>query len=1137
MTIDHRKALLGIKRFDQLIVYLRDELGWPISRDSFDDVDDLFYDFSPEELGIDPKTAAKIQEIKRLRPLSAKQPWGIFFVKFEPKKLPVVVLRKILSQVALKRRESANSPERAAWSADDLLFISNYGEGDERQINFAHFSKSPTLSDLPTLRVMGWNSLDTPLHLDAVAAELTQNLRWPDDDDNLEQWRKSWSNAFKLGHNEVINTAKDLSERLAQLASRIRDQIKSTLSIESENGSLTKLMKAFQSSLLHDLDVDGFADMYAQTIAYGLLSARITDPAKKTVDDLTSHMKTSPFLKELLEAFLHIGGRKGKAGEAGIDFDELGVGDVVSLLDSANMEAVVRDFGDKNRQEDPVMHFFEGFLQAYDRKIRKDRGVFYTPQPVVSYIVSSVHNLLQSEFGLEDGLASTATWGEMLKKYPNLKLPLKTREMNEVETISLDDPFVQILDPATGTATFLIEVIDVIYRTLVLKWQKAGFSSEQQNIAWNDYVPKHLLPRLHAFELMMAPYAIAHMKIGLKLSETGYKFLTDERARIYLTNALEPWLSQPPLIGLDALAHEAIAVNEVKKTARFTVIIGNPPYSGVSLNNFSYAVRLVDAYKLVDGKPLDEKKLWLQDDYVKFIRFSQLHLSDAGIGILGFITNHGYLDNPTFRGMRQSLLDTFSHLSILDLHGNSNKGEQSPDGDHEENVFDIKQGVSIFLGVNPVVTSDESRSLYYSLWGRRDAKYKWLSNHSNANTDWTDLVPVSPYRFLVPRNDALDEEYKDFFPLEKVVKDRTVGMITARDSLTIQYTQEEIEKVVKDFSVLNSDEARLKFNLGKDSRDWSVERAQDDVLKNSHSKDCYRTVLYRPFDVRHTFYTGTSRGFIGQPQKRIMAHLDGKYNWALCVSRFNRQKSLGYFFVTKTLTDFHLLDTVADSMTVFPLYLSVDRGAQKEFSFRTSESPNFNDEFIEILSRRLGVKNYLNSAAQTGLMPEHIFWYIYAIFHSEAYRNRYSDFLKIEFPRVPLPKNLSFFKSMAVYGEALIRLHLLELTSSTEINTNFIGDIDCEIEKITWSNNTVWINKAATTGFEGVCNEVWNFHIGGYQVCQKWLKDRKDRRLTSHDVEQYKKMVGAISGTMKIMKKIDLEIQANGGFPSAFKKA
>lgn len=531
MPIDHRAKLAAIKRFDQLIAYLRDDMGWPIARDSFEDVNDLFYDFTADELGIDPKTAAKIQEIRRLRPLSPKQPWGIFFVKFEPKKLPVVALRRILSQVALKKRPSANSAERAAWAADDLLFVSNYGEGDERQISFAHFSRSQDGHDLPTLKVLGWDNLDTALHLDAVARELSEHLVWPEDDADAEAWRMRWRAAFTLGHREVVTTSKELSIRLAELARAIRDRIKTALAIETDKGPLTRLMKAFQTTLVHDLDADGFADMYAQTIAYGLLSARIADPQRKTADDFAAHMRTNPFLRELMETFLRVGGRRGKAGGPGIDFDELGVSEVVELLDAANMEAVVRDFGDRNPQEDPVIHFYELFLKEYDAKKRMQRGVFYTPRPVVSYIVRSVDELLRTEFGLPDGLADTATWGEMAKCHKDLKIP---------KGVSLDQDFVQILDPATGTGTFLVEVIDLIHKSLVSKWKAQGHGEKKIEALWNEYVPKHLLTRLHGYELLMAPYAIAHLKIGLKLYETGYRFDSDERARVYLTNALEP---------------------------------------------------------------------------------------------------------------------------------------------------------------------------------------------------------------------------------------------------------------------------------------------------------------------------------------------------------------------------------------------------------------------------------------------------------------------------------------------------------------------------------------------------------------------------------------------------------------------
>jgi hypothetical protein len=445
-----------------------------------------------------------------LRPLAPGQPWGIFFVKFEPKRLPVVALRRILSQVVLKKRATAKAAEHAAWAADDLLFVSNYGEGDARHITFAHFSQSADRPDLPTLKVLGWDNLDTPLHISDVADRLTRDLAWPDDPDDAKSWRQTWRAAFTLGHREVVTTSRDLSVRLAELARAIRDRIRTAMAIETDKGPLKTLMKAFQVTLVHDLDAAGFADMYAQTIAYGLLSSRIADPKSRTADDFAAHMRTNPFLRELMQTFLHIGGRRGKAGGPGIDFDELGVSEVMDLLDHANMEAVVRDFGDRNPQEDPVIHFYELFLKEYDAKKRIQRGVFYTPRPVVSFIVRSTDELLRTEFGLTDGLADTTSWAEIVQRRPGLTIP---------EGTPSEQPFVQILDPATGTGTFLVEVIDLIHKTLVAKWRAQGHGEKKVEALWNEYVPMHLLPRLHGYELLMAPYAIAHLKIGLKLYE------------------------------------------------------------------------------------------------------------------------------------------------------------------------------------------------------------------------------------------------------------------------------------------------------------------------------------------------------------------------------------------------------------------------------------------------------------------------------------------------------------------------------------------------------------------------------------------------------------------------------------------
>ncbi len=582
MSTPDVERLRSIRTFPSLVKYLRDELDWPIESNNFDE---LTFDYEPEELGLDANTAVRIREIKQLRPFVSNQPWGIFFINFEPKRLPVVVLRRILRSLVIKKRQSANKAQQASWRLNDLLFISSYGESEHRDMTFAHFSEDTDTGDLPTLKVLGWDNEDTVLHLGHTHKVLKEKLRWPANENDIEAWRSSWSSAFTLRHREVITTSKALAVRMAELATAIRKRVNRVLAVESDKGPLRKLMAAFREALIHDLSEDDFADMYAQTITYGLLTARVSRPAGLVADNVADMVPvTNPFLRDMLSTFLTVGGRKGK-----IDFDEVGINDVVQALREANMDAVRRDFGDKNPQEDPVVHFYELFLKEYDPEKRVKRGVFYTPRPVVSYIVRSVDELLRADFGLKDGLADTTTWGEMAKRNKDLKIP---------QGVAPDSAFIQILDPATGTATFLVEVIDCIRRTLTEKWKQHGLSGSQQQAAWNEYVPKHLLPRLHGYELMMAPYAIAHMKIGLKLFESGYRFASNERARIYLTNSLEPPSDDKKQREFDewapALAHEAQSVNTIKRCQRFTVVVGNPPYAAISSNLTPQLRQIVD---------------------------------------------------------------------------------------------------------------------------------------------------------------------------------------------------------------------------------------------------------------------------------------------------------------------------------------------------------------------------------------------------------------------------------------------------------------------------------------------------------------------------------------------------------------
>ena len=1003
-----------IKTFPSLVKYLREELDWPVKADDFED---LTYDWEPEELGIDPVSAAKIDEVKQLRPLADDQPWGIFFVKFEPKQLPVVALRRLLNSMVIRKRASSNKSERQAWAMNDLMFISSYGEsGEGRHISFAHFSQPVGKNDLPTLKVLGWDNLDTPLHLDLVAAKLAECLSWPEDERDIDGWRDTWQSAFSLRHREVITTAKDLAIRLAALARAIRNRISTALAIENERGPLTKLLKAFQSALMHDLDAAGFADMYAQTLAYGLLSARIADPMSSTADDLTAHMKTNPFLKELMQTFLHVGGRKGKAGGPGIDFDELGVSEVVQLLDDANMEAVIRDFGDKKRDEDPVMHFYESFLHEYNQKLKFQRGVFYTPQPVVTYIVRGVHELLQTEFGLTDGLADITTWGEMLKMHPGLKLPPLTDESGDKRTISPEEPFVQILDPATGTATFLVEVIDVIHSTLKSKWKLQRLSEAQQRDKWNDYVPKHLLSRLHAFELMMAPYAIAHMKIGLKLAETGYSFAEDTRARIYLTNALETWSKQLQLIGYDALAHEAAAVNEIKQKKRFTVILGNPPYSNFGqLNKNAYTLHLLETYTA----GLNEKKINLDDDYIKFIRLSHELIERTGLGTVGLITNSSYLDGATHRRMRKSLLSHFdAEIKVLNLHGNVRRKEKNPTGSPDENVFDIQQGVSVVFLCKGFSREPKRSFQYADLWGTRTSKYEALLNLKAISFLKLPVCETGLQLFIYQSSDGATE-YRSWTSLPALFPNIGQGLQTKRDGFCIAFSKSEIRSRLNDLKALSIPALVEKYAVEEETPSWSLRRAVNDVKINPGQIIQFGV---RPFDIRWTFYSGQTNGFLARPRADSTERMLQEGNIALIAKRQSKEDEFSSVWITRVpINEGYFSIDPRGRETLFPLFNKIPTRSQ-------SNSLDFGNDSGNIDQRKI-------AQPLKELKDADVMYLVYAMLFSNAYRRRYAHFLKEDFPKVPLSGDVNLIKKLVSLGHQLAVLHLSGRVCSNSLET------------------------------------------------------------------------------------------------------
>lgn len=906
----------------------------------------------------------------------------------------------------------------------------------------------------------------------------------------------------------VISSPKELATRMAALARLIRSIIGKTFAEEGEQGALHEQMEGFRKVLLHDLTAEQFGDMYAQTICYGLFAARCNSTGAHFTRTHAAYdlPKTNPFLRKL---FAHI---------AGPELDERivwAVDNLAELLNRADISAILQDFGRATRQEDPVVHFYETFLGAYDQKMREARGVYYTPEPVVSYIVRSVDVILKKDFKLSAGLADAS----------KVKLTRPKKIGKGTETIETHK--VQILDPATGTGTFLYSVIGQIYQTF------AGNKG-----MWPGYVQENLLPRVYGFELLMAPYAVAHMKLGLLLRETGYDFSSDERLRVFLTNTLEEAHEMTGLpLFTQWLADEATSANLVKKETPVMVVLGNPPYSGHSANTGAWIAGLLRGsdsttgqktgnYFEVDGAPLGERNpKWLNDDYVKFIRFAQWRIEQTGYGVLAFVTNHGYLDNPTFRGMRQSLMQSFDDIYLLDLHGNSKKKEKAPDGSKDENVFDIQQGVAIGLFVKRGKAQDKPAQVYHAdLYGTRESKYAGLAENDVSTTHWQTLKPQAPFYLFAPQDETLRTEYESGWNITDIFPNTLLGPNSHRDDFAISFIEDVARERIGDLANHNfsNDELREKYSL-TDNRDWKLGEARKFDFNKTRPTRC----IYRPFDYRWMLYGSYAFDY---PRPEINDHLLHP-NFALITTRQTKENFAVY--ATNLPAGQHKLATPYDGSYLSPLYLYPTAKTDLfDDSAAGSRRPNLAPECIADFSARLQldfVPDGCGNLRKT-FGPEDVFHYAYAVFHTPTYRSRYAEFLKIDFPRLPLTRDVALFRSLCALGKELVALHLMEQLPKLETSYPVAGDNTVEAVRYSepppplpqaseGSLGRVWINQ--TQYFDNVPPEVWGYHIGGYQVCQKWLKDRKGRQLSYDDLTHYRGIVAALARTIELQAAID----------------
>lgn len=866
--------------------------------------------------------------------------------------------------------------------------------------------------------------------------------------DNVEDF-KELINHIASTQPTPITTAKRLAEQMAAKARILASTINNAFRIaesegeqEDANRQLQGQLKAFRSVLINDLTTEGFADIYAQTVAYGMFAARLHD---NTPNDFSRQEaanlipKTNPFLRNIFQQI------------AGYDLDERiawVVDDLVNIFLATDVQKVMKNYKKKGQHHDPMIHFYEDFLSAYNPLLRKAKGVWYTPLSVVQFIVRAVDEILKRDFNLAEGLADYSKFthevvNEQYKKGERINGKLTK------PTIKKEMHRVQILDPATGTGTFLAEVVNQIYD----KFQ------DMQGM-WQGYVNDHLLPRLHGFELLMASYAVAHLKLDMLLEQTGFNHAENKkRLKIYLTNSLEECHPDTGSLWAQWLSDEASAANRIKRDCPVMVMIGNPPYSGESQNKGEWIMHLMEDYKKEPGGETQLKERnpkWINDDYVKFIRLAQYYIERNKYGVIGFINPHGFLDNPTFRGMRWNLLKTFDKIYTINLHGNYKKKEVCPDGSPDENVFDIQQGVSInmFIKTGEKKAKELGKVYYYDLYGKREEKYNFLTNTPFSEVKYKELNPIAPMYFFVPKDFELMEVYEKGVKVNDLFSLGSMGITTGRDKEMVS---------IQPFKSVNN----LPY-------------------------------CYRPFDTQWIDYDVER---IARARENVMSHLK-KANIALCLIKVN-SSSDGLFkvLVSSNLTDKTILSS-KDNANVFPLYLYTN-----EFGKETKVA-NLNDEEWQ----------KFNNAIGRVAPPEELLAYIYAVLHSPSYRERYKEFLKVDFPRIPLPTSESEFVRLAQIGQQLIDLHMMRNTQCWKCDTTFPEPGSQQIDMLKWQDKQVWINKQQYFG--NVPEEVWNFYIGGYQPAQKWLKDRKGRTLVFDDIKHYLYIIHALAETIKLMQKI-----------------
>ena len=882
---------------------------------------------------------------------------------------------------------------------------------------------------------------------------------------------------------EGIGRAQTLALALATRSQLLHDFLGEELVRQErvhKEGRLFGLYEVFRDQVFHDLTLADFADAFAQMLAYGLFLARLN--SDKNVITLHNAREYVPgsfrLIRELVQFLDEL---------TTVEYRDIRwvVEEVLSIVNGLDLPAIHEDLsfshqkmrrGVKARDEeearlfgrDPFVYFYEDYLGKYDAKMKKARGVYYTPPPIVNFIVRGIDDILKETFGIKQGLA--------------------------------DHKRVTVLDFACGTGTFLLEVLERIFDTI-------GKDSGKRDLI----VREHILKNIYGFEYLIAPYTIAHLKLSQYLEEQGHKLQEDERLQIFLTNTLEPIEPQKNYL-LPALSAETEAAQKVKEKP-ILVITGNPPYLAASRNKGEWIRSAIESYKFVDGKPFGEKKHWLQDDYVKFIRFAQMKMDAIEEGIVAIITNHSYLDNPTFRGMRQSLMQTFDQIWVLDLHGNTKKKEKAPDGGGDRNVFDIEQGVAVAFFIKK--PGSEKGIWHSDLWGARQHKYQALAETKKGDVYWKEIQPSAPFYFFFDHDETSKGEYEQGWVIGNIFIENVTGIVTARDHFAVAYARGELEKRIEKFidSSKSDDVVRAEFGL-KDTRGWRMSSARQTLAGQEWRQDI-RPILYRPFDVREIVYR---RDVVDWGRWDSMSAMLRDNIGLSVIRKMDIQGGWEHVLACDGLMTHHTV-SMKEVNYIFPLYLyAPEQGKNAPISDLFDHDPFVGKERIENIDPKF--RNWLNDRYDYHFEPEEIFGYIYAVLHAPIYRQKYAEFLRIDFPRIPFAEKRADFEALSGLGWELAQTHLMRDVPERGLGL-YKGKGDHEVVKPRYvaAEQAVYINK--TQFFAPIPEEVWDFHIGGYQVIDKYLKSRKGRKLGLDEIDQVGRIANILAFTIDQMEKID----------------